>query len=203
MLPSLEEHGQMIWSGEKSEGTERFPCPCCGYLYYFEEPGGSFLICHICGWEDDNVQLNDPMFAGGANRSNLITARRNYFRIGAVEASWLVVSRRHRRAPLPEEIPPGGNPYLAAFQQLETPYACLCCAYKTFELEPACTLLVCPVCLWTDIHLLPEFQQTCSDDELRLRRVKLENAQRHFQQWGASEKQYIPYARLPLPQEYP
>ena len=36
--------------------VEKLPCPCCGYLV-FDEPVGSFDICPICDWEDDDVQL--------------------------------------------------------------------------------------------------------------------------------------------------
>lgn len=46
----------------------RFACPCCGYKTYLEEPGGTYLICAVCFWEDDPVQLSDPDFEGGANR---------------------------------------------------------------------------------------------------------------------------------------
>jgi len=43
-----------------------YPCPCCGHRI-FDEPPGSCDICKICFWEDDNVQLRWPDYAGGAN----------------------------------------------------------------------------------------------------------------------------------------
>jgi hypothetical protein len=60
----------------------RYPCPCCGYVV-FVEPAGSFDICPICFWEDDNVQLRWPDRAGGANSPSLIEAQRNFVALGA------------------------------------------------------------------------------------------------------------------------
>jgi hypothetical protein len=37
--------------------------PCCGYLV-FDEPPGSYLICAVCGWEDDISQLRFPTMGG-------------------------------------------------------------------------------------------------------------------------------------------
>ena len=44
-------------------------CPVCG-RYEFPEMG-SYEVCEFCGWEDDLVQLEDPDYAGGANRLSL------------------------------------------------------------------------------------------------------------------------------------
>ena len=41
----------------------------------FSEPTGTFEICDICGWEDDNVQLQDPQYRGGANKKSLIESQ--------------------------------------------------------------------------------------------------------------------------------
>lgn len=43
-----------------------------------EEPPGTFDICRVCVWEDDNVQFRDPDYEGGANRVSLRQARENY-----------------------------------------------------------------------------------------------------------------------------
>jgi hypothetical protein len=48
-----------------------FACPCCGFHSLDEKPPGTFNICRVCGWEDDNVQFDDPDFAGGANELSL------------------------------------------------------------------------------------------------------------------------------------
>jgi hypothetical protein len=61
-----------------------YPCPVCGYLV-FEEPPGSYAICPICFWEDDQVQLGYPLMAGGANNVSLYEAQQNFMRDGASE----------------------------------------------------------------------------------------------------------------------
>jgi hypothetical protein len=59
-------------------------CPCCGYVV-FEEPPGSYAICPICFWEDDEVQLRFPTLRGGANGPSLIEAQQNFSQLGACE----------------------------------------------------------------------------------------------------------------------
>jgi len=39
-----------------------------------DEPG-HFDICDICGWEDDNIQRDDPDYWGGANTMSLNQAK--------------------------------------------------------------------------------------------------------------------------------
>ena len=46
-------------------------CPGCGFLTIDEGFYGSYLICPVCGWEDDAVQLANPCSRGGANRESL------------------------------------------------------------------------------------------------------------------------------------
>src|SRR5262245_51203908 len=50
------------------------PCPACGFLT-LEGAYGSYVICDVCGWEDDQVQLANPAFGGGANGESLIEAQ--------------------------------------------------------------------------------------------------------------------------------
>ena len=57
---------------------EKFKCPCCNYYTLDSEPPGTFEICPVCYWEDDNVQWNDPDYVGGANEESLNTARESY-----------------------------------------------------------------------------------------------------------------------------
>jgi len=57
-------------SDDGSAPRSQYPCPTCGFLV-FDEPSGSFNICPICGWEDDDVQLQHPSLAIGANRHSL------------------------------------------------------------------------------------------------------------------------------------
>jgi hypothetical protein len=61
-----------------------FPCPCCGYLTFSEKPG-SYEICPICFWEDDQVQVRWPTLARGANKLSLAEAQKTFAAIGACE----------------------------------------------------------------------------------------------------------------------
>lgn len=51
------------------------PYPCCGFLT-LEREYGSYVICQVCGWEDDGVQLANPTSAGGANARSLEEAQK-------------------------------------------------------------------------------------------------------------------------------
>ncbi|WP_082720328.1 CPCC family cysteine-rich protein [Burkholderia sp. MSMB1835] len=81
--------------------ASRYACPCCGYLTYLSPPSGTFEICPVCMWEDDNVQLDDPDYSGGANVVSLNQARQNFNLYGASEARF----EKSVRRPNPEEIP--------------------------------------------------------------------------------------------------
>jgi len=70
----------------------RYPCPCCGYVM-FDEPPGSYDICDVCGWEDDEVQLRWPDVRGGANSPSLIDAQANFAEFGSSEERRLPSSR--------------------------------------------------------------------------------------------------------------
>lgn len=78
-----------------------YPCPCCGFLTIGEQPPGTFEICSVCFWEDDNVQFDDPDYAGGANKVSLNEARQSFAAYGAISKEALKFVRK----PLPEEIP--------------------------------------------------------------------------------------------------
>ena len=78
-----------------------YPCPCCGYLTLGERPPGTYEICSVCGWEDDEVQFRDPAYVGGANSVCLQMAKKNFARIGAIDERALGLVRK----PTPEETP--------------------------------------------------------------------------------------------------
>lgn len=78
-----------------------FACPCCEYLTFEEEPSGTFFICPVCFWEDDNVQNKDPSYEGGANGISLRDARANFIEFGAVKKEF----KKDVRDPAPEEKP--------------------------------------------------------------------------------------------------
>jgi Cysteine-rich CPCC len=71
----------------------RFTCPCCGHIV-FDEPPGSYEICPICFWEDDDVQLRHPTMSGGANKPSLVAAQASFQAIGAIEARFIELVRR-------------------------------------------------------------------------------------------------------------
>lgn len=75
-------------------------CPCCKCLTLGEQPTGTFEICPVCGWVDDDVQFDDPSFEGGANDVSLDQARENFKKIGAIDEK----SVKFTRKPLPHEI---------------------------------------------------------------------------------------------------
>jgi hypothetical protein len=53
---------------------DELPCPACGFLT-LEGAYGSYVICDMCEWEDDQVQLANPACGGGANSESLIEAQ--------------------------------------------------------------------------------------------------------------------------------
>jgi hypothetical protein len=62
--------------------TTRYLCLCCGFLTLHEAPPGTYAICPVCWWEDDQVQGKDPDYAGGANEVSLRQAQDNCRRLG-------------------------------------------------------------------------------------------------------------------------
>jgi hypothetical protein len=93
-----------------------FPCPCCGHLV-FREPPGSYDICPLCFWEDDNVQLRWPDWVGGANKPSLVEGQRNYSEMGAMEFRFI---GNVRIAAPDEPIEPGWRPIDPDLDSFET-----------------------------------------------------------------------------------
>jgi hypothetical protein len=81
--------------------SEQYPCPCCGFLTLEEPPPGTFFICPVCYWEDDNAQFDDTSYAGGANRLSLDEAKRNFHLLGAKSPKHVGLVRK----PTLEEMP--------------------------------------------------------------------------------------------------
>jgi hypothetical protein len=88
-------------SGRDTPLGRRFPCPCCDFLTLEEAPTGTFQICPVCRWEDDNVQYADLDYWGGANKVSLSEARENFRRLGTSDQRRLASAR----PPLLEEHP--------------------------------------------------------------------------------------------------
>ena len=51
-------------------------CACCGKPLRISYSCNE--ICKICGWEDDELQNDDPTFDGGANDMSLNEAKEAY-----------------------------------------------------------------------------------------------------------------------------
>jgi len=79
---------------------KKYKCVCCGYYTMESEPPGTFEICPVCFWEDDNVQFDDPEYEGGANGISLNKARENYKKTGAISEKYL----KNVRQPYKDEI---------------------------------------------------------------------------------------------------
>lgn len=79
-----------------TDEAEQFPCPCCGFYTLSEKPPGTYDICRLCGWEDDRVQDEDPLYRGGANDEGLVECRLAFF--SRPETAQLV---REKLGPLP------------------------------------------------------------------------------------------------------
>jgi hypothetical protein len=47
------------------------PCPSCGFETVADGVYGTYVICEICNWEDDQMQLANPFSSGGANSLSL------------------------------------------------------------------------------------------------------------------------------------
>ncbi len=45
----------------------------------------SYEICEVCFWEDEEIQLEDTDYDGGANKVSLRQAQKNYQQFGACE----------------------------------------------------------------------------------------------------------------------
>jgi hypothetical protein len=89
-------------AGHDTPLGRRYACPCCEFLTLTEPPTGTFAICPVCRWEDDNVQFEHVDGANGANDVSLREARANFRR-------YRVSDPRHReraRPPRREETPP-------------------------------------------------------------------------------------------------
>jgi hypothetical protein len=67
----------------------KFTCPCCGYKTFTHPPDGSFEICHVCFWENEAAQLEDPDFDGGANKVSLRQAQQKFIQFGASEEAMI------------------------------------------------------------------------------------------------------------------
>jgi len=82
-----------------NRNSRKYACPCCGYFTLSDEADNTFQLCPVCYWEDDGVQLKDPMYEDGANRVSLVQAKENFKSFGAIEERF----KKYVRPPLEEE----------------------------------------------------------------------------------------------------
>jgi hypothetical protein len=80
---------------------DKHPCPCCRFLTLAGAPPGTFEICPICSWQDDDVQFGDPDYGGGSNQVSLRQARINFQTLRVSDPD----SRVAVRDPTLDEIP--------------------------------------------------------------------------------------------------
>ena len=62
------------------ENDVSLACPACGFLTIDDDFYGTYDICPICEWEDDQVQLANPACKGGANPESLIDSQKRILR---------------------------------------------------------------------------------------------------------------------------
>ena len=77
---------ELTWY-EPDDPTPRQQCPCCDYISLPERY--NYLICPICFWEDDGVDVDDVDAHSGPNHMTLREGRANFLALGACDAKML------------------------------------------------------------------------------------------------------------------
>jgi hypothetical protein len=81
----------------------RFQCPCCDY--YTLDARGRHIVCPVCFWEDDGIDLDDIDGTSSANHITLRLGRANFARLGAAdEAAVSLVAPRAQLKGLRREL---------------------------------------------------------------------------------------------------
>jgi len=114
--------------------NKAYPCACCGHMAFERQPG-SYDVCPICWWEDDEVQLRPNWWNFGGPNKPIRVAQWKYQRRGQLppDAVWEREPiegdvRDPDWYPLPEEAPvealsakaPSGREYFDALGEEET-----------------------------------------------------------------------------------
>jgi hypothetical protein len=71
-----------IWYSA-ADPTAREVCPCCDYVSLAER--GNYLICPVCFWEDDGLDVDELDEESGPNHITLREARDNFAMFGACD----------------------------------------------------------------------------------------------------------------------
>ncbi len=72
---------------EPADPTPRQQCPCCDYYSLAER--GNYLICKVCFWEDDGLDIDALDEHSGPNHMTLREDRANFRRCGACDEAML------------------------------------------------------------------------------------------------------------------
>lgn len=72
---------------EPEDPTPREQCPCCDYVSLPER--NNYLICPICFWEDDGIDIDRLDVQSGPNHMTLREGRANFQQIGACNEEML------------------------------------------------------------------------------------------------------------------
>ncbi len=81
---------------------------------------------------------------------------------------------------------------------LEKLYPCPCCGYRTLNLEPPETYIICPICFWEDDG---DIGAACGYRWVESNQVCLRQAQQNFIAIGACEPQWLKDVRSPTPDD--
>lgn len=76
-------------------------------------------------------------------------------------------------------------------------YKCPCCGYFTFDNKPDGSYDICKVCFWEDESI----QLEDPTYEGGANKVSLIQAKMNYIEFGACEREMIPYVRKPYPDE--
>ena len=71
-----------------TDPTPTEQCPCCDYISLSER--GQYLICPICFWEDEGLDIDTPDEYSGPNHGTLRKARKNFEEFGACDKQMVV-----------------------------------------------------------------------------------------------------------------
>ena len=66
-----------------ADPTPRELCPCCDYVSLPER--GNYLICPICFWEDDGLDVDQLDEHSAPNKITLREGRANYAKLGVCD----------------------------------------------------------------------------------------------------------------------
>ena len=80
--------------------NKKYSCPCCGYKVFTNPCPGSYDICPICYWEDDQLGYENPLEVQGCNGVSLKAAQENFDNFGACSEDMKVYVRKPKEKEL-------------------------------------------------------------------------------------------------------